>query len=824
MAISIKDTIKTHLVDDFGVQNDSGTLKFPVTTTVAGQISDLEADVTALQGKNFFAKADLALTGMPAYTYDNGTAGVGATITVDANGAFEDSNSDGVQLQVNDRVFIRSEYSGVADAHEGIYDVTAVGDGSNPAVFTRATDADESAEFLQNKTLYVGQGDTHSGHVYAITSGSNPVMGTDAINWEEKSETPAVGDGSIGTANLANNAVTYAKIHGDEQAKLDKANYLTITGAFDADQAALDIAANSAKISFDSASSTKLGNIEENATADQTGAEIKAAYEAEADTNAFTDAEQSKLSAIEANATADQTGAEIKAAYEAEADTNAYVDADKAKMDFISVTQAVDLDTMESDIAGKMDTFSWGDGLDAGAVDISIASTSITLSGVDTATNVAGYQIVENGGNKVQAVFSRQSGFDFYIKSALEAGAKITLSGMSASKFDVEYEIIRWATGAFTTSDNLTWNAGTSNSNPDFPMAYYNSANDYLLAYDTTNDEWRVFDLSDATGDTDLVLDMVSGERDTWVSVSFTLSGVGQSESLGSGAHEDITDEIYDIPASSITQVSHTGSGDFPYYLYQTAGGSQLLAFNVDTGRWVAIQPTSTVDYSTTAITEDAAIAVSGSTTYGNASAVVDGSDDYGNGINIPPAASSSITYVNVQDGHLEFSNGKLSVAATFVAEVDANTAKVSFDSASSTKVGYISVTQAVDLDSMESDLSGVKTKADHLTVTQAVDLDTMESDLSTTKGVTDGMTAPGITSSTTGSGTNGVEVSYTATSTKTVLWSIVDTDTTGYSIDMFSGVLEGTNPAAGTYDIELYAFDIQTRGISQQTVTFTIS
>lgn len=53
---------------------------------------------------------------------------------------------------------------------------------------------------------------------------------------------------------------------------------------------------------FTDADHTKLNGIEANATADQTGAEIKTAYEAEADTNAFTDAEKTKLSNIEANA------------------------------------------------------------------------------------------------------------------------------------------------------------------------------------------------------------------------------------------------------------------------------------------------------------------------------------------------------------------------------------------------------------------------------------------------------------------------------------------------------------------------------------------
>ena len=47
---------------------------------------------------------------------------------------------------------------------------------------------------------------------------------------------------------------------------------------------------------------TKLDGIEAGATADQTGAEIKSAYEAEADTNAFTDAEKTKLTGIEASA------------------------------------------------------------------------------------------------------------------------------------------------------------------------------------------------------------------------------------------------------------------------------------------------------------------------------------------------------------------------------------------------------------------------------------------------------------------------------------------------------------------------------------------
>ena len=63
-----------------------------------------------------------------------------------------------------------------------------------------------------------------------------------------------------------------------------------------------------------SSDGTKLDGIEASATADQTAAEIKTAYESNSDTNEFSDAEQSKLAGIEDAATADQTGSEIATA------------------------------------------------------------------------------------------------------------------------------------------------------------------------------------------------------------------------------------------------------------------------------------------------------------------------------------------------------------------------------------------------------------------------------------------------------------------------------------------------------------------------------
>ncbi len=75
-----------------------------------------------------------------------------------------------------------------------------------------------------------------------------------------------------------------------------------------------------------------------------------------ADDNYVTDAEVTKLTGIEASATADQTGAEIKAAYEAEADTNAYTDAEKVIVGNTSGTntgdQTIPVSTVDFDPVG----------------------------------------------------------------------------------------------------------------------------------------------------------------------------------------------------------------------------------------------------------------------------------------------------------------------------------------------------------------------------------------------------------------------------------------------------------------------------------------
>ena len=166
----------------------------------------------------------------------------------------------------------------------------------------------------------------------------------------------------------------------------------TLNTAITAIDTALADASSSVTGRMTAADKTKLDAIEATATADQTGAQIKTAYEAESDTNAFTDALLSKLDAVEASATADQTGAEIKSLYEAESDTNAFTDALQTKLNAVEasadVTDATNVNAagavMHTDIPDSDTGFLKRTGSETYDVDTSTyltANQSISLSG-----------------------------------------------------------------------------------------------------------------------------------------------------------------------------------------------------------------------------------------------------------------------------------------------------------------------------------------------------------------------------------------------------------------------------------------------------------
>ena len=123
-----------------------------------------------------------ATVGNLAGTYDNGTAGLGATLTKATNGAI--GTIDGATVTVGARILLRAQ----TDAKQnGIYTITALGDGSNPWVITRATDVDNSpsAELTGGTFCLVTAGSTFTNAGFVVTNTGTVTIGTDNVNYEQ---------------------------------------------------------------------------------------------------------------------------------------------------------------------------------------------------------------------------------------------------------------------------------------------------------------------------------------------------------------------------------------------------------------------------------------------------------------------------------------------------------------------------------------------------------------------------------------------------------------------------------------------------------------
>lgn len=126
-------------------------------------------------------------TGNLNATYNNGSAGVGATLTnAGTLGAF---TPDGVVAQVGDRILI---YNQTDAKQNGIYDVTVVGDGSTAWVLTRSSDANTYAPTSPNglgggDAFFVTSGNTGAGETYVCNTVGTIVFGTTNITFAQVS-------------------------------------------------------------------------------------------------------------------------------------------------------------------------------------------------------------------------------------------------------------------------------------------------------------------------------------------------------------------------------------------------------------------------------------------------------------------------------------------------------------------------------------------------------------------------------------------------------------------------------------------------------------
>jgi len=322
---------------------------------------------------------------------------------------------------------------------------------------------------------------------------------------------------------------------------------------------------------------------------------------------------------------------------------------------------------IQTQLDAKQSTVTAGDGLEfTGAtlsVDLAtsiIANESFTLSGMTDSTHNDTYHMVYRSGSKFKATIN-QSGSNIEINTDREGEYFLTISGTGVAAIDGETLSVHKHTGYLTVSvDTYTWSTGSTDGN--FHWYYWDSTDQIFVAYDTTNNEWKAFDLSQATGGAASFI----SDLDSTGSTAGYLSG-GENFTLTSGNIASLTassdtypSEITKIPAAADSNVTYASADSHPYYVFQNTAANKWVAFTPSSSfYWTAWHRSAAFDLSTEVLTDDAtAFTLDDSSDF---EYITTASDDYGDGTNIPDAADSNVTYLPASTGaYLEFDSGEL--------------------------------------------------------------------------------------------------------------------------------------------------------------------
>jgi len=147
-------------------------------------------------GINFHAACNYATTAAlsPANTYNNGSSGVGATLTASSNGTLTVDGYTFVSGDVGKRILVKNEAAG---ANNGVYTLTQAGTGSLPYILTRATDFD---------TVGTGQNEIAEGDLFLVISGTSNAN----TQWVQQTPAPiTVGTTALAFTQFGGGSVTY---------------------------------------------------------------------------------------------------------------------------------------------------------------------------------------------------------------------------------------------------------------------------------------------------------------------------------------------------------------------------------------------------------------------------------------------------------------------------------------------------------------------------------------------------------------------------------------------------------------------------------------
>jgi len=196
-------------------------------TQLASTISDFMAQVvTARLDQLATPTADVAFGGRKITGLADGVAGsdgatYGQLLALINNRGFKDpvraattaniaslaggapNAIDGVTLAANDRVLVKDQTTG---ATNGIYTVTTLGTGAN-GTWTRATDADSSAELPPGSVVSVQEGTLSADKMFMLATNGPITLGTTSLTWSAYGA--STGEIGVAGAGLTKTGSTY---------------------------------------------------------------------------------------------------------------------------------------------------------------------------------------------------------------------------------------------------------------------------------------------------------------------------------------------------------------------------------------------------------------------------------------------------------------------------------------------------------------------------------------------------------------------------------------------------------------------------------------
>jgi hypothetical protein len=250
--------------------------------------------------------------------------------------------------------------------------------------------------------------------------------------------------------------------------------------------------------------------------------------------NNFTDTLKTKLDGIEASATADQSNAEIKTAYEANSDTNAFTDADHTKLDGIEAS---------ADVTDATNVASAGALMDSEVTNLAEVKAFDSSDYATSAQGTLATNALPKSGGAMTGAITTNSTFDG--RDVATDGTKLDGIASSANNYvhpNHSGEVTSTADGATVVADNVIDEANLKVSN--------SPTNGYFLSAqsgDTGGMTWAEVDaLPSQTSNSGKYL-TTNGSAASWA----TLDTDANTTTKGLYEHEHTIDADYSISSGS---------------------------------------------------------------------------------------------------------------------------------------------------------------------------------------------------------------------------------------------------------------------------------